>query len=124
MPAQEIFATHHGRSHRTEPRCPHAGLRVTSAAAMEVVEMVLSGTINKQIVCEINRLGGHACGISGKDANLMIAKKITEMPDPESNLMQAVDIGYVGDPIEVNPHIVEEIRRYHETTAPLEPALS
>ena len=45
-------------------------------------------------------------GISGKDANLVIAKSITHMPDPESNLMKAVDIGLVGDPVEVNPHIV------------------
>ena len=51
----------------------------------------------------INRQGGKAVGICGKDANLMIAKKITEMPDPQSNIMQAVDIGYVGDPVEVNP---------------------
>jgi acetylglutamate kinase len=48
-------------------------------------------------------------GICGKDANLMIARRITEMPDPESNLMRAVDIGYVGEPLEVNPHIVEVI---------------
>jgi acetylglutamate kinase len=85
------------------------GLRVTDKPTVEVVEMVLSGLINKDIVSAINRQGGKAVGISGKDANLMIAKKITEMADPESNLMQAVDIGYVGDPIEVNPHIVDVI---------------
>jgi len=82
------------------------GLRVTDKPTVEVVEMVLSGLINKDIVSAINRQGGKAVGISGKDANLMIARRITEMPDPESNLMKAVDIGYVGDPIEVNPHIV------------------
>ena len=71
--------------------------------------MVLAGLINKDIVTAINRQGGKAVGISGKDANLMIARKITEMADPESNLMKAVDIGYVGDPAEVNPHIVEVI---------------
>jgi acetylglutamate kinase len=85
------------------------GLRVTDKPTVEVVEMVLSGLINKDIVTAINRQGGKAVGISGKDANLMIARKITEMPDPESHLMQAVDIGYVGDPAEVNPHIVEVI---------------
>jgi acetylglutamate kinase len=85
------------------------GLRVTDKPTVEVVEMVLAGLINKDIVTAINRQGGKAVGISGKDANLMIARKITEMPDPESNLMQAVDIGYVGDPAEVNPHIVEVI---------------
>jgi acetylglutamate kinase len=82
------------------------GLRVTDKPTVEVVEMVLAGLINKDIVTAINRVGGKAVGISGKDANLMVAKKITEMPDPESNLMKAVDIGYVGDPVEINPHIV------------------
>jgi acetylglutamate kinase len=85
------------------------GLRVTDKPTVEVVEMVLAGAINKEIVSAINRQGGKAVGICGKDANLMIAKKITEMPDPESNIMKAVDIGYVGDPAEINPHIVEVI---------------
>ena len=85
------------------------GLRVTDKPTVEVVEMVLSGLINKDIVTAINRQGGQAVGISGKDANLMVARKITQMADPESNLMKAVDIGYVGDPAEVNPHIVEVI---------------
>jgi acetylglutamate kinase len=83
------------------------GLRVTDKPTVEVVEMVLSGLINKDIVTAINLHGGKAVGISGKDAKLVIARKITEMPDPASNLMQAVDIGYVGDPDEVNPHILE-----------------
>lgn len=85
------------------------GLRVTDKPTVEVVEMVLAGAINKQIVSAINRQGGKAVGICGKDANLMIARRITEMPDPESNIMKAVDIGYVGDPEEVNPHIVDVI---------------
>jgi acetylglutamate kinase len=84
-------------------------LRVTDKTTVEVVEMVLAGQINKDIVSAINRQGGKAVGICGKDANLMIARKITEMPDPESNVVKAVDIGYVGDPVEVNPHIVEVI---------------
>ena len=85
------------------------GLRVTDKPTVEVVEMVLAGPINKDIVSAINRQGGKAVGICGKDANLMIARQITEMPDPESNVMKAVDIGYVGEPVEVNPHIVEVI---------------
>src|SRR5262245_10596360 len=85
------------------------GLRVTDKPTVEVVEMVLAGLINKDIVTAINRHGGKAVGISGKDANLMIARKITEMTDPQSNLMKAVDIGYVGDPLEINPHIVDVI---------------
>jgi acetylglutamate kinase len=87
------------------------GLRVTDKPTVEVVEMVLAGAINKDIVSAINRQGGKAVGICGKDANLMIARKITEIEDPESNLMKAVDIGYVGEPLEVNPHIVDVISR-------------
>jgi acetylglutamate kinase len=87
------------------------GLRVTDKPTVEIVEMVLAGAINKEIVSAINRQGGKAVGISGKDANLMIAKRITEMPDPESNIMKAVDIGYVGDPVEVNPYIVDIISK-------------
>ena len=87
------------------------GLRVTDKPTVEVVEMVLAGAINKEIVSAINRQGGKAVGICGKDANLMVAQKITRMPDPESNIMKAVDIGYVGDPIEVNPHIVDVISK-------------
>jgi acetylglutamate kinase len=84
------------------------GLRVTDAATVEVVEMVLAGTINKQIVCEINQLGGHACGISGKDGNLLIAKKLTRTEiDPDSNIERVVDLGFVGEPEEVNPRIVQ-----------------
>jgi acetylglutamate kinase len=87
------------------------GLRVTDKPTVEVVEMVLAGKINKEIVSAINRQGGKAVGICGKDANLMIAKRITEMRDPDSNLMKVVDIGYVGDPLEVNPHIVDVISK-------------
>lgn len=87
------------------------GLRVTDKPTVEVVEMVLAGAINKEIVAAINRQGGKAVGICGKDANLLVARKITEMPDPESNIMKSVDIGYVGDPVEVNPHIVEVISK-------------
>ncbi|KAB2911835.1 MAG: acetylglutamate kinase [Hyphomicrobiaceae bacterium] len=87
------------------------GLRVTDKPTVEVVEMVLSGLINKDIVTAINRQGGKAVGISGKDANLMIARKITQMPDPKTSVMQDVDIGFVGDPAEINPHIVEVISK-------------
>jgi acetylglutamate kinase len=84
------------------------GLRVTDAATVEVVEMVLAGSINKQIVCEINRLGGHACGISGKDNNLMIASKLARTErDPDSNIERMIDLGFVGEPEEINPRIVE-----------------
>ncbi len=87
------------------------GLRVTDAPTVKVVEMVLAGGINKDIVSAINRQGGKAVGICGKDANLMIARRITQMPDPNSSEMKSVDIGFVGEPIEVNPHIVEVISK-------------
>jgi acetylglutamate kinase len=85
-----------------------AGLRVTDKPTVEVVEMVLAGSINKHIVSEINRFGGKACGISGKDANLMIVRKLTRTEkDPASNIERVIDLGFVGEPEEVNPHIVE-----------------
>ncbi len=87
------------------------GLRVTDKPTVEVVEMILAGLINKDIVSSINRQGGKAVGICGKDANLMIAKRITEMPDPATNVVGKVDIGFVGDPLEVNPHIVDVISK-------------
>jgi acetylglutamate kinase len=87
------------------------GLRVTDKPTVEVVEMVLAGRINKDIVSAINKQGGKAVGICGKDANLMIARKITQMPDPVSSEMKDVDLGYVGDPLHVNPHIVDVISK-------------
>ena len=84
------------------------GLRVTDQATVEIVQMVLAGSINKQIVSAINGQGGKACGISGKDAHLMIASKLEKMTlDPKSNTTKIVDLGYVGEPLRVNPHIVE-----------------
>ncbi len=85
------------------------GLRVTDKPTVEVVEMVLAGAINKEIVSAINGQGGKAIGICGKDANLVFAKKITEIPDPESNIMKQVDIGYVGEPDKVNTQILDVI---------------
>ena len=86
------------------------GLRVTDKPTVEVVEMVLAGAINKQIVSAINRAGGKAVGICGKDANLMIAKKLEKREaDPASNIEKVIDLGYVGDPEEVDPYIINAI---------------
>ena len=83
------------------------GLRVTDEAAMEVVEMVLTGTINKQIVSGINAAGGHAVGLSGKDGNLVIARKLQRTRiDPQTRLMTPVDLGFVGEPERVNPEVL------------------
>jgi acetylglutamate kinase len=86
------------------------GLRVTDRATVEVVEMVLAGSVNKEIVTAINNQGGKAVGISGKDANLMRAKRLERrMRNPSSNIEEIVDLGYVGEPAAVDPHIIEVI---------------
>jgi acetylglutamate kinase len=80
------------------------GLRVTDQATVEIVEMVLSGSINKKIVTEINNAGGTAIGLSGKDANLISAQKLRRTKkDPDSNIEQILDLGFVGEPTEINP---------------------
>jgi len=83
------------------------GLRVTDKAAMEVVEMVLTGTINKQIVSGINAAGGHAVGLSGKDGNLIIAKKLERIKiDPQTRESKPIDLGFVGEPDKINPEVL------------------
>lgn len=85
------------------------GLRVTDAATVEIVEMVLSGSINKQIVSAINAAGGMAVGISGKDGQLIEAKKLRRTTrDPDSNIERILDLGFVGEPVKINPSILEE----------------
>jgi acetylglutamate kinase len=86
------------------------GLRVTDAATMEVVEMVLSGTINKQIVAGINAAGGRAVGVSGKDGNMVVARKIAgSRLDPETKQRVPVDLGFVGDPQRVDAEVLRMI---------------
>ena len=83
------------------------GLRVTDEATVEVVEMVLAGRINKGIVQAINEQGGKAVGLSGKDANLMICEKAHKIhKDPDSNIEKALDLGFVGEPVQVNPGVL------------------
>ena len=83
------------------------GLRVTDEATVNVVEMVLSGSINKQIVSAINAAGGFAIGLSGKDGNLIRCDKATRTKrDPDSNIEKVLDLGLVGEPNEINPHIL------------------
>ncbi len=86
------------------------GLRVTDAATVEIVEMVLSGTINKQIVTALNRAGGTAVGISGKDANLIEARHLRRTKkDPDSNIERVLDLGFVGEPTKINPEAIHNI---------------
>ncbi|MEM9764571.1 MAG: acetylglutamate kinase [Pseudomonadota bacterium] len=83
------------------------GLRVTTAEMVEIVEMVLAGSINKRIVAEINAQGGRAVGLSGKDGNLMRCTRATGRRDPSSNIEQALDLGFVGDPTDLDPGVLE-----------------
>jgi acetylglutamate kinase len=84
------------------------GLRVTDAATVEIVEMVLAGSINKQIVTAIQGAGGRAVGLSGKDAGLIEATKLTRRRrDPESRIEQVLDLGFVGQPAKVNRRVLE-----------------
>lgn len=83
------------------------GKRVTDKATVEVVEMVLAGRINKKIVQALNAQGGRAVGLSGKDADLIICEKALKVvKDPESNIEKVLDLGFVGQPVEVNPDVL------------------
>jgi acetylglutamate kinase len=84
------------------------GLRITDAQTVEVVEMVLAGKINKEIVTAINRAGGVAVGLSGKDGNLVVARKLTRtVRDPTSNIEKVLDLGFVGEPARINPALLQ-----------------
>jgi len=79
------------------------GLRVTDKDTLQIVEMVLAGSINKQIVGYINAAGGKAIGLCGKDGNMVIAKKATRrVVDSDSNIEKIVDLGFVGEPDKVD----------------------
>ncbi len=84
------------------------GLRVTTAEAVGVVEMVLSGQVNKSIVAQITAEGGRAVGLSGKDGGLVRVRKLSRSTrDPDSNIEKVVDLGFVGEPEQVDPYILK-----------------
>jgi acetylglutamate kinase len=86
------------------------GLRITDAATVEIVEMVLAGSINKQIVGYINAAGGKAIGLCGKDGNMVQARKVTRtVVDPDSNIEQVVDLGFVGEPDKVDLFVLNAV---------------
>ena len=90
-----------------------AGLRVTDAPTMEIVEMVLAGSINKSIVSHINEAGGKAVGLCGKDGNMVTATKATRtMVDPGSNIEKVVDLGFVGEPDKVDLTLLNQLIGY------------
>ena len=87
-----------------------AGLRVTDKRTVEVVEMVLAGSINKEIVMAINAEGGKAVGLSGKDGNMVFAEKVTRTEkDPGSNIEKVIDLGFVGEPKRVNRAVIDMV---------------
>ncbi len=87
-----------------------AGLRITDAATIEIVEMVLAGSINKQIVGFINEAGGKAVGLCGKDGNMVTARKISRtVADPGSAIEKVVDLGFVGEPEKVDTMVLTQI---------------
>ena len=88
------------------------GLRVTDAQTAQIAEMVLAGSINKEIVGWIGRAGGRAVGISGKDAGLVQAEKVgRNQPDPLQGIERNVDLGFVGEPVAVDRRIIDSLSR-------------
>ncbi len=99
----------------------YRGMRVTDDATMDVVEMVLMGKVNKEIVNLINRAGGKAVGLSGKDGNMIFARKITFVEEKEGLPPEIIDIGKVGEVTEFNPEILRllESSRFVPVIAPV-----
>jgi acetylglutamate kinase len=87
-----------------------AGLRITDAKTLEIVEMVLAGSINKNMVGYINEAGGKAIGLCGKDGNMVVARKLTRtVIDPDSALEKVVDLGFVGEPDKVDTTVLDQV---------------
>jgi acetylglutamate kinase len=87
-----------------------AGLRITDAATIEIVEMVLAGSINKNLVGYINEAGGKAVGLSGKDGNMVMARKVTRtVVDETSHIEKVIDLGFVGEPTKVDTMVLDQI---------------
>jgi len=86
------------------------GLRVTDSATIDVVEMVLSGVANKSIVTAISNEGAKSVGISGKDGNLITAKRLMKLDEnSDSNVEKAIDLGYVGEPEKIDPQVINAL---------------
>jgi acetylglutamate kinase len=83
------------------------GLRITDAAMVDVIEMVLSGSVNKQVAALINQAGALAVGISGKDGNMIRATRLTRtVRDPDSHIERALDLGFVGEPSHIDTRVL------------------
>jgi acetylglutamate kinase len=88
----------------------HKGMRVTDGQTMDVVEMVLGGTVNKEIVNLIHQAGGSAIGITGKDGRLILAKKMLVKSDsPEVQASEIIDIGHVGEVVSIDTRVLDTL---------------
>jgi acetylglutamate kinase len=89
-----------------------AGMRITDKATVEVVEMVLAGSINKEIVQTITEAGGRAIGLTGKDGNMVTVRRLTRtVVDPDSNIEKVIDLGFVGEPTRVRTEVLEVLAK-------------
>lgn len=102
------------------------GLRVTDQQTVEIVEMVLAGSINKEIVALINAEGEWAIGLCGKDGNMVFAEKAHKtFTDPDSNIERVLDLGFVGEPVKVDRTLIDLLARSEmiPVIAPVAPGL-
>ena len=89
-----------------------AGMRITDRATVEIVEMVLAGSINKEIVQTIQEAGGRAIGLTGKDGNMVTVERLKRtVVDPDSNIEKVVDLGFVGEPKTVRTEVLEVLKK-------------
>lgn len=87
------------------------GMRVTDSDTMAVVEMVLVGQVNKEVVGYLNQHGGKAVGLCGKDGNLLLSKKLLQEVTNDNGAVEQVDIGYVGDVVKVNTDLIKTLEQ-------------
>lgn len=87
------------------------GMRVTDSDTMSVVEMVLVGQVNKEVVGYLNHHGGKAVGLCGKDGNLLLSKKLLQEVTSDNGAVEQVDIGYVGDVVKVNTDLIKTLEQ-------------
>ncbi|MFQ5903680.1 MAG: acetylglutamate kinase, partial [Candidatus Binatia bacterium] len=85
------------------------GMRVTDPETLDIVEMVLVGKVNKEIVGLINRQGGMAVGLSGKDGNLILARKMNVSVASDGEAHEIIDLGMVGEIVEINPTVINSL---------------
>lgn len=88
------------------------GMRITDKKTVEIVEMVLAGSINKEIVQTITEAGGRAIGLTGKDGRMVTVERLKRtVTDPDSNIEKVVDLGFVGEPKEVRTEVLEVLKK-------------